>query len=65
MRHLKQLLKSVAIVAMATFVACDDKTSEKQEDNIPTKPIEEMCYTPAKTRFEVWAPTAESAIVRL
>ena len=65
MRHLKQLLKSVAIVAMATFVACDDKPSEKQEDNIPTKPIEEMCYTPEKTHFEVWAPTAESAIVRL
>jgi pullulanase len=49
---------------MATFVACDDKTSEKQEDNIPTKPIEEKCYTPEKTRLEVWATTAESAIVR-
>ena len=32
---------------------------------IPEKPIEEMSYTPERTTFEVWGPTAESAVVRL
>ena len=49
---------------MVTFVACD-KEAEVEKDDIPTKPIEEMCYTPSKTSFEVWAPTAESVVVRL
>ena len=64
MKCFKQLIKCVAVAAMVTFVACD-KEAEVEKDDIPTKPIEEMCYTPSKTSFEVWAPTAESVVVRL
>ena len=64
MRTIKRFLKSMAIVAMAAFVACDEEIKMEQDD-VPTKPIEEMCYTPAKTSFEVWAPTAERVVVRL
>ena len=65
MRHIKQLLTGVAVAAMATFVACNDEATNEKEEIIPTTPIEEMCYTPEKTSFELWAPTAESAVVRL
>ncbi len=64
MKSVKQLLKSVALVAMASLVACDNEAKIAEEE-IPTHPIEEMCYTPEKTSFELWAPTAESAVVRL
>ena len=64
MRIIKRFLKSMAIVAMAAFVACDDEAKVDQDD-IPTKPILEMNYTPAKTSFELWAPTAERVVVRL
>ncbi|MBR5866178.1 MAG: type I pullulanase [Alistipes sp.] len=64
MKSVKQLLKSVALAAMVSFVACDDEV-KVEKDEIPTHPIEEMCYTPEKTSFELWAPTADSAVVRL
>ena len=64
MKSVKQLLKSVALAAMVSFVACDDEV-KVEKDDIPTHPIEEMCYTPEKTSFELWAPTADSAVVRL
>ena len=64
MKCFKQFIKCVAVATMVTFVACD-KEAEVEKDDIPTKPIEEMCYTPSKTSFEVWAPTAESVVVRL
>ena len=69
MRHIKLLITSVAMAAMVTFVACNEESKKSQEEqqqqSIPTTPIEEMSYTPEKTSFELWAPTAESAVVRL
>ena len=65
MKDLKKILTGVAVAAMVTLVACDDEVKKESDDNIPTTPIEEMCYTPEKTSFELWAPTAENAVVRL
>ena len=65
MKDLKKILTGVAVAAMVTLVACDDEVKKESDDNIPTTPIEEMRYTPAMTSFELWAPTAESAVVRL
>ena len=69
MRHIKLLITGVAMAAMVTFVACNEESKKSQEEeqqqSIPTTPIEEMSYTPEKTSFELWAPTAESAVVRL
>ena len=65
MKSIKQLLKCVAIAAMVTFVACDDEAKKEKGDDIPSAPIEEMTYTPTKTSFELWAPTAERVMVRL
>lgn len=53
------LLSAVAMTACAKGAASADRFA------IPEKPIEEMSYSPEKTVFEVWGPTAESAIVRL
>ena len=65
MKPVRLLMQSVAIVAAIALSACDDEAKREKEDDIPTKRIEEMCYTPAETRFELWAPTAESVVVRL
>lgn len=51
------LLSAVAVASCAG--ATDDVYA------IPESPIEEMSYTPERTTFEVWGPTAESAVVRL
>ena len=51
------LLSAVAVASCAG--AADDVYA------IPERPIEEMSYTPERTTFEVWGPTAESAVVRL
>lgn len=53
------LLSAVAMTACAKGAVSADRFA------IPEKPIEEMSYSPEKTVFEVWGPTAESAIVRL
>lgn len=53
------LLSAVAMVACSGGVTTADKYA------VSEKPIEEMSYTPEKTMFEVWGPTAESAVVRL
>ncbi len=52
------LLSAVAVVACAGTTPNDPMA-------IPEKPIQEMNYTPERTTFEVWGPTAESAVVRL
>ena len=65
MQYFRQLLTGVAVAAMATLVACNEEVKMENDAEIPTTPIEEMCYTPEKTSFELWAPTAESAVVRL
>ena len=65
MQYFKQLLTGVALAAMVTLVACNDEVKMEKETEIPTTPINEMCYTPEKTSFELWAPTAERAVVRL
>ena len=56
------LLGAAAIVG-----CCKKQSSETPSDPypVPEKAIEEMCYTPEKTTFEVWSPTAERAVVRL
>ena len=53
------LLSAVAMVACSAGATTTDKFA------VSEKPIEEMVYSPEKTTFEVWGPTAESAIVRL
>ena len=53
------------LFAAIGFVACAGTVTKSNEMAIPEKPIEEMTYTPEKTTFEVWGPTAESAVVRL
>ena len=53
------LLSAVAMVACSAGATTTDKFA------VSEKPIEEMAYSPEKTTFEVWGPTAESAIVRL
>ena len=65
MQYFKQLLTGVALAAMVTLVACNDEVKTQNDTEIPTTPINEMCYTPEKTSFELWAPTAERAVVRL
>lgn len=65
MQYFRQLLTGVAVAAMATLVACNEEVKMENDAEIPTTPIEEMCYTPEKTSFELWAPTAESAVVHL
>lgn len=64
MKSMKLLIKSVALAAVVAFVACEDEV-KKGQDDIPTDPIEEMSYSPEATTFEVWAPTAESVVLRL
>lgn len=53
------------LFAAIGFVACAGTVTKSNEMAIPEKPIEEMNYTPERTTFEVWGPTAESAVVRL
>ena len=64
MKSVKLLVKSVALAAVVVFVACEDEVKTEKEE-IPTNPIEEMSYSPDATTFEVWAPTAESVVLRL
>ena len=53
------------LLSAVAFVACAGATKSNDPMATPEKPIEEMNYTPEKTSFEVWGPTAESAVVRL
>ena len=53
------------LLSAVAFVACTGATKSNDPMATPEKPIEEMNYTPEKTSFEVWGPTAESAVVRL
>ena len=57
-------LRSTAIMAAVATLACCGKQT-KEAFPVPEKPILEMDYSAEKTTFEVWAPTAESAVVRL
>ena len=52
------------MTAIVALIACNEEV-KMQKNEIPTTPIEEMNYSPEKTSFELWAPTAESAVVRL
>ena len=53
------------LLSAVAFVACAGATKSNDPMATPEKPIEEMNYSPEKTSFEVWGPTAESAVVRL
>ena len=60
----KFFLRSTALVAAVATIACSSKQTTEAFP-VPEKPILEMDYSADKTTFEVWAPTAESAVVRL
>lgn len=60
----KFFLRSTALVAAVATIACSSKQTSEAFP-VPEKPILEMDYSADKTTFEVWAPTAESAVVRL
>ncbi|MBQ5396143.1 MAG: type I pullulanase [Alistipes sp.] len=60
----KFFLRSTALVAAVATIACSNKQTSEAFP-VPEKPILEMDYSADKTTFEVWAPTAESAVVRL
>ena len=57
-------LRSTALMAAVATLACCGKQT-KEAFPVPEKPILEMDYSAEKTTFEVWAPTAEKAVVRL
>ena len=72
------LQRGTMLLATAVMVACgasdnqkanadsETETPEVKETHpVPTKPIEELSYSPEKSRFELWSPTAESVVVRL
>lgn len=54
----------VAVIAALATISCTTKTPAG-EYAVPQTPICEMSYTPQATNFELWAPTAESVVVRL
>ncbi|MBR2367629.1 MAG: type I pullulanase [Alistipes sp.] len=56
-------MQGVAVALTLTMLAC--QAPEGDDGEVPTKPISEMSYTPRSTTFEVWAPSAERAVVRL
>ena len=72
------LQRGTMLLAAAAMVACgasDNKkanadsqteaTEAKETHPVPSKPIEELSYSPEKSCFELWSPTAESVVVRL
>ena len=63
MKILRFFKSGVALIMAAAAVSC--ATEEKCPFPVPEKPILEMDYTAERTTFEVWAPTAESAVVKL
>ena len=65
MRLHRLITRGIATIAAIATIACTSEQTTKEDDNIPTKPIEEMTYSPEATSFELWAPTAEAVVVRL
>ena len=59
------MMRTMALVAAVATVSCFGEEEATESEGIPTKAIEEMSYTPERTSFEVWAPTAEAVVVRL
>ena len=57
--------QGIALVAAIATIACSSNEPAEESDTIPATPINEMAYTPEATTFELWAPTAEAAVVRL
>ncbi|MBQ2365118.1 MAG: type I pullulanase, partial [Alistipes sp.] len=63
-----QILMGGAAVVVATVAMSCASTQEPAATGdfpVPEKPILEMDYTAEKTTFEVWAPTADEAVVNL
>ncbi|MDE6862465.1 MAG: type I pullulanase [Alistipes sp.] len=60
--NIKPITATMAICL--TAAACGTADNEISYP-VPTKKICEMAYTPQATRFEVWAPTADSVCVDL
>lgn len=70
MIKLNQILRhGTLLMSAVTLIACGGKKDEvksvEESYPVPDKPIEEMSYTPQRTTFELWAPTAESVALRL
>ncbi len=63
------LLHGTLLMSAIALVACGGTKSDKEgvEETfpVPDKPIEEMSYSPERTNFELWAPTAEGVVLRL
>ena len=60
MKFNKLLIYGAMLLTAIATVGCGGG-SKKSLCDIPSKPIEEMRYSPEKTVFELWAPTAERA----
>jgi pullulanase len=63
MKRKSFIMRAAALVAAVAAIACQAPAGE--DSDLPTKPINEMNYSPEATSFEVWAPTAEAVVVRL
>lgn len=64
MKFNKLLIYGAMLLTAIATVGCGGG-SKKSLCDVPSKPIEEMRYSPEKTVFELWAPTAERVLVRL
>ena len=56
---------AVVVATVAMSCAATKKPATEEGFPVPEKPILEMDYTAEKTTFEVWAPTADMAVVNL
>ena len=63
---MKKCFRIAAIMyAIATLVACSSTNDTTGDWPVPEHKLCEMDYTPAKTTFSLWAPTADEVEVRL
>ena len=62
---MKKLMKAFVAVALAySMTACSSESVDGSWP-VPEEPICEMNYTPEKTTFALWAPTAEEVEAHL
>ena len=63
---MKKCFRIAAIMyAIATLVACSSTNDTTGDWPVPEHKLCEMDYTPSKTTFSLWAPTADEVEVRL
>jgi pullulanase len=66
-RNQNLLLLTIIIYFSMTFVSCEQTTREQLTDGYPVYNGNDLgvTYTPEKTTFRVWAPSAEAITVRI